>query len=76
MDRINKYELINTLVKKMGLNAYEANMLEHDINNLRGAEWLDQVEELGDSELTGAFKEVAGIKEKEDYDDEFGYEEI
>lgn len=49
------YELaarIATLAKKeMKLSAYEAEMLEHDINNLRGYEWIDQFSRLPETSV-------------------------
>lgn len=71
---MDKEELIYELAKKMGLSKYEHEMFLHDVNNLRGSEWLDQVQDLSDEELLKNFKEVAGIVE--DYGDEYEYEEI
>lgn len=36
-------ELILKIAKEMDLAAHEVEMLESDINNLRGDEWLEEV---------------------------------
>ena len=38
-------------------------MLIHDIHNLRGCEWLEQVESLKNQTLLQQFKEIACIKD-------------
>ena len=36
-------ELVLKIAKEMGLKAHEAEMLESDINNLRGDEWMEEI---------------------------------
>ena len=36
---------VNYLTKKLNLNAYDSNTLLHDINNLRGDEWLSSIKQ-------------------------------
>lgn len=54
------------IAKALKLSKYDLNTLIHDINNLRGSEWLEQVESIGDEELLKQFKEVAQLDLKED----------
>ena len=43
------YEIAQLARKALRLPAHEADMLEHDINNLRSDEWVEQFERLSDS---------------------------
>ena len=54
------------IAKALKLSKYDLNTLIHDINNLRGSEWLEQVESIGDEELLKQFKEVAQLDLEED----------
>lgn len=51
-------DVLFTVAKKLNLENYEYEMLIHDVNNLRGNEWTEYVEETGDKELIKAFKQV------------------
>ena len=37
-------ELVDDIAKQADLDSYEADMLLHDINNLRGDEWIEIIE--------------------------------
>ena len=58
-------DIINEIVKKRDLDAFERHMLLHDINNGRGDEWLLDVELTGDAELFRQYKEYINYKEEE-----------
>ena len=60
------YRFIRDLCSKLNLNRYEASMLVHDINNLRGEEWLDQVKSLNDNNILLNFKKIAQIEDLEE----------
>jgi hypothetical protein len=57
------------VTKKLNLSTYDAETLIHDVNNLRGNEWLEQVESLNDDNLTARFKLVAQIIDESDETD-------
>lgn len=59
----NVEELVRKISHEAGLDAYETMTLLHDINNLRGDEWLDVVEEYCSAETIEQFKKVAEISE-------------
>ena len=54
-------DVAKRIAKALKLNRRDFDMLVHDINNLRGDEWLEQVESIGDEELLKQFKEVAQL---------------
>lgn len=58
MDCMIIKETINKIVKQANLNSYEADMLLHDINNLRGNEWLDVVEKHCSKRVISTFKKI------------------
>lgn len=51
-------DIILEVVKKADLSATDMELLRHDVNNLRGNEWLDVVEDTGDKELLRVFKQM------------------
>lgn len=53
--------LIFEIAKQLELNKTDVEMLLHDVNNLRGEEWLKQIEEGCSEEVVSRFKKVAGI---------------
>lgn len=58
MDCMIIEETINKIVKQANLNSYEADMLLHDINNLRGNEWLDVVKKYCSKRVISTFKKI------------------
>ena len=56
-------KVINKIVRMLSLDDQEQEMLIHDIHNLRGCEWLEQVESLKNQPLLQQFKEIACIKD-------------
>ena len=48
-------ELVDDIVKQDDLDSYEADMLLHDINNLRGDEWIETIEEYCEEETKNQF---------------------
>ena len=72
-NNFNLTEDINTsnsvakeIANKLNLSSNDYNTLLHDINNLRGDEWLEQVKSLNDEELLNRFKVVAQIEDLEE----------
>ena len=67
---VEDYYDVNSVAKeianKLSLSTHDRNMLIHDINNLRGIEWLDQVKSIGDESLLDMFKDVAQLDLDED----------
>lgn len=55
---MEKEEILFEIGKKLDLDAYDYETLTHDVNNLRGAEWLDEVASIGDKKLLKAFKKI------------------
>lgn len=51
-------ELVNIISKEANLNYYESDMLLHDINNLRGDEWLNTVMQNCSKETIQKFKRI------------------
>lgn len=51
-------ELVLKITKQANLTNYESEMLLHDINNLRGNEWLDVVENYCTKDVIKAFKKI------------------
>lgn len=51
-------ELVNVISKEANLNYYESDMLLHDINNLRGDEWLNTVMQSCSKEIIKEFKKI------------------
>lgn len=70
MNEIEKNELMHTIIRKLKLDSYNAEMFIHDVNNLRGDEWSEEVQSLGDEELWEQYKELAGIESSELDDEE------
>ena len=62
--KINKSELIFTISKEAKLSEYDTNLLEHDINNLRGQEWNAFVKKHCSQETYKLFRELVGLKTK------------
>ena len=56
-------KVINKIVRMLSLDDQEQEMLIHDIHNLRGCEWLEQVESLKNQTLLQQFKEIACIED-------------
>lgn len=51
-------ELVYDIAKQADLDTYEADMLLHDINNLRGDEWIEIIEEYCEEETKNQFFEL------------------
>ena len=51
-------ELVNKITKEANLNYYESDMLLHDINNLRGDEWLETIKAGCSEETIRQFKKM------------------
>ncbi|MBQ0142028.1 MAG: hypothetical protein KBT06_04390 [Prevotellaceae bacterium] len=51
-------EILLKISHALDLSDYDFEMLTHDVNNLRGGEWLDQVKEIGDKELLKAYRQL------------------
>lgn len=51
-------ELVTIITKEANLNYYESDMLLHDINNLRGDEWLETVKANCSKKTIREFKKV------------------
>ena len=51
-------ELVDDIAKQADLDLYEADMLLHDINNLRRDEWIDIIEEYCEEETKNQFFEL------------------
>lgn len=51
-------ELVDDIAKQADLDFYEADMLIHDINNLRGDEWIEIIEEYCEEETKNQFFEL------------------
>lgn len=51
-------ELVNVISKEANLNYYESDMLLHDINNLRGDEWLNTVMQSCSKDTIRKFKRI------------------
>jgi hypothetical protein len=64
IERISKRELILKISKEANLSEYDMNLLQHDINNLRGQEWDAFVKKYCSKETYKTFKETIGIKTK------------
>ena len=60
----NVEELVNKIAKEVGLDSYEEMTLLHDINNLRGDEWLSIVVEHCSTETIEEFQKVLENPEK------------
>lgn len=57
---MSKEELLREISKLLELDDYSQNLLLHDVNNLRGNEWISDVGSIGDANLTKAFKRLIG----------------
>nr|DAN90657.1 MAG TPA: hypothetical protein [Bacteriophage sp.] len=51
-------ELVNKITKEADLDYYDANMLLHDINNLRGDEWLETIKLRCKKETIKEFEKI------------------
>ena len=51
-------ELVNIISKEANLNYCESDMLLHDINNLRGNEWLNTVMQSCSKDTIRKFKRI------------------
>ena len=51
-------ELVDDIAKQADLDSYESDMLLHDINNLRGDEWIEIIEEYCEEETKNQFFEL------------------
>lgn len=51
-------ELVTVITKEANLNYYESDMLLHDINNLRGDEWLETAKANCSKKTIRNFKKV------------------
>ena len=51
-------ELVNKITKQAKLSYYESDMLLHDINNLRGDEWLETINARCSKETIREFKNM------------------
>lgn len=59
---MNLAKLVEKVSKQLNLSDVEEDGLLHDINNLRGNEWLDLVEENCDEETIKEFKKsITGL---------------
>lgn len=58
MDSFQKFDILLTVAKKLNLTGYDYEQLVHDVNNLRGKEWLPEIEKLGSPDLLRKFKMV------------------
>ena len=54
----NLGRLVNRIVKEADLSIEDSDMLLHDINNLRGDEWLDIVKKNCSKETYQAFRKL------------------
>lgn len=63
---ITSNSVAKEIASKLKLSKGDYNTLLHDINNLRGDEWLEQVKSIGDEELLKKFKNVAQIEDLEE----------
>lgn len=61
---MDKTTLIHKITKEAELSVDEVFMLQHDINNLRGNEWLEVVEKNCSEEIKKAFKNLIGLNTK------------
>ena len=57
-------ELILKISKEADLSEYDTNLLEHDINNLRGREWDSIVKKYCSKKTHNLFREIVGLKTK------------
>lgn len=51
-------ELISKIANEMELNEYEKEMFIHDVNNLRGGEWLEEILECCSIETFKEFSKM------------------
>ncbi len=49
-------DVVNELTKLLNLDANDSDMLLHDINNLRGDEWLDVIKKECSEEILKKYK--------------------
>lgn len=80
IDNINKNEVIQKIINKLDLSSCDAEMFIHDTNNLRGCEWLDDIEEFCGEKLLAQYKAIINYvdedeEEDEDFDDNYECEE-
>ena len=61
---ITKRELVFIISKEANLSEYDTNLLQHDINNLRGHEWNSFVKKYCSKETHNLFREIVGLKTK------------
>ena len=59
-------ELVTVITKEANLNYYESDMLLHDINNLRGNEWMETVKANCNKKTIREFKKVIWILKRKD----------
>ena len=69
MCKLNANDVIQEIINKLNLSAHDAEMFIHDINNLRGHEWLDEIEKIGDACLFVKFKVICNIIDEPDETD-------
>ena len=60
----SKTNLILKISKEANLSEYDTNLLEHDINNLRGHEWDSFIKKYCSKETHNLFREIVGLKTK------------
>lgn len=58
---IDEAEIIYNISKKLDLSYADSVMLAHDVENLRGKEWLPQIKSLHDKELLKQFTVIAHL---------------
>ncbi len=59
-------EIANLAMKELDLCLYDRDMLEHDINNLRGCEWKEQFEALPENSIARALYFDYVIEDEDD----------
>ena len=56
-------EWADYLTRALSLNSHDADMLIHDLNNLRADEWIDVIKEQLDDSVLTAFKRFFRISQ-------------
>lgn len=51
-------DIIHKISRQLQLNAIETDLLLHDINNLRGEEWLPDIEANCSQDIINSFKKL------------------
>ena len=57
-------QLVHKISRQLRLNKIETDLLLHDINNLRGEEWLSEIEANCSQDIVKTFKKLIKAKEE------------